>query len=124
MMQTYVDVNLLGNGNCSAGAILDARDGSILATSNGFTVPEGPQIAANIDDAGKLQREGCKVNGSKYLMVQAESGKFIGKNGARGICIIKAEPYIVIGTYIEGMSALSCNETVEQLRDYLVSIGG
>lgn len=121
-MQTYVDVNLLGNGNCFAGAILDARDGSILATSNGFSVSEAPQIIANIDDVAMLQRDGCKVNGTKYFMVQAEPGKFIGKNGAKGIAILRSGRFIIIGTYIEGMSAISCSANVEALGDYLVNV--
>lgn len=122
--ETYLEVNLLGSGYCSRGAILDA-DGSVLSTSSNLTITpaEGRKIVSGLGFPNQFQSEGCTVGGVKYFSIKAEPGLFYGKKGATGVCLAKSSRLIAIGIYSEGTNPAQCNMTVEALTDYLVSIG-
>eukprot|EP00992_Anisonema_acinus_P012429 TRINITY_DN8113_c0_g1_i1.p1 TRINITY_DN8113_c0_g1~~TRINITY_DN8113_c0_g1_i1.p1 ORF type:complete len:128 (-),score=34.84 TRINITY_DN8113_c0_g1_i1:134-517(-) len=123
--QTYVDSNLVGSGHVTQGAMLSAADGSVWATSAGFTVApaEGAAVVAALADIAKFQQSGITVNGVKYFCVKAAPGELIGKKGAAGIAIYKSAQAILVGVYGEGINPANCNMTVEGLKDYLVGVG-
>ncbi|XP_061370806.1 profilin-4-like [Gastrolobium bilobum] len=129
--QTYVDDHLMcdidGQGHTLAAAAIIGHDGSVWAESSNFPQFKGQEIEGimkDFDEPGTLAPTGLYLGGTKYMVIQGESGAVIrGKKGAGGITIKKTNQALVIGIYEEPVAPGQCNMIVETLGDYLIDQG-
>eukprot|EP01120_Amphizonella_sp_Union-15-10_P013149 TRINITY_DN607_c0_g1_i15.p1 TRINITY_DN607_c0_g1~~TRINITY_DN607_c0_g1_i15.p1 ORF type:complete len:127 (+),score=30.15 TRINITY_DN607_c0_g1_i15:114-494(+) len=122
--QAYVDSNLVGTGKVSKAAII-GHNGGTWATSSGFVVSpqEGLDLAAAFKDASNLRSKGAFINKEKHMVVLANDRSIYGKKEKGGFAAVKTTQAILIGTYVEPLTAGNCNNTVEKLADYLIEQG-
>ncbi|XP_064955971.1 profilin-like [Musa acuminata AAA Group] len=127
--QTYVDDHLLCDidGQCLTAAAIVGHDGSVWAQSDAFPQCKPEEIAAimkDFDEPGSLAPTGLYLGGTKYMVIQGESGAVIrGKKGSGGVTIKKTNLALIIGIYNEPMTPGQCNMVVERLGDYLFDQG-
>ncbi|KAJ8751047.1 hypothetical protein K2173_016228 [Erythroxylum novogranatense] len=127
--QTYVDEHLMceiDGYHLSAAAII-GHDGSVWAQSSNFPQFKPEEISGIMTDfsePGHLAPTGLYLGGTKYMVIQGESGAVIrGKKGLGGVTIKKTNQALIIGIYDEPMSPAQCNMIVERLGDYLIDQG-
>ncbi|XP_024030866.1 profilin [Morus notabilis] len=127
--QAYVDDHLLceiEGQHLSAAAII-GHDGSVWAQSATFPQLKPEEITGIMNDfnePGSLAPTGLYLGGTKYMVIQGESGAVIrGKKGPGGVTIKKTSQALIIGVYDEPMTPGQCNMIVERLGDYLVDQG-
>ncbi|RDD38467.1 Profilin-2 [Trichoplax sp. H2] len=124
--QTYIDSNLLGTGKVTQAAIC-GLDGNLWAYSKGFqpTPAEATAIIKGIQsDSSVLAASGIKVNGTKYMFLQAIKDEFAyGKKGNDGVCCIKTGQCLIIGTYENGIQPGECSVAVGKVADHLRNSG-
>nr|Q9XG85.1 RecName: Full=Profilin-1; AltName: Full=Pollen allergen Par j 3.0101; AltName: Allergen=Par j 3.0101 [Parietaria judaica]CAB44256.1 profilin 1 [Parietaria judaica] len=128
--QAYVDDHLMcdvGDGNTPASAAIIGHDGSVWAQSANFPQLKPEEVTGIMNDfneAGFLAPTGLFLGGTKYMVIQGESGAVIrGKKGSGGATLKKTGQAIVIGIYDEPMTPGQCNLVVERLGDYLLEQG-
>ncbi|KAL3021772.1 hypothetical protein AAZX31_05G211100 [Glycine max] len=81
-------------------------------------------IMKDFDEPGHLAPTGLHLAGTKYMVIQGESGAVIrGKKGPGGITIKKTGQALVFGVYEEPVTPGQCNMVVERLGDYLIDQG-
>merc|ERR1712005_21198 len=104
--QAYVDQQLVGTGSCTSGAIL-GHDGSTWATSAGFAVSaaEGQKLASQFANPGSAQADGVNVAGTRYMCLRADGRSIYGKKGAGGVCCVKTNMGILVGSLLGGNPA-------------------
>ncbi|KAI9317459.1 profilin [Dichotomocladium elegans] len=122
--QTYVDNNLVGTGFVSQAAIY-GTNGSKWATSPGFelSATEVNEIITGFSNADSVRGAGVHMNGDKYYVLRADERSIYGKKQSDGCCIVKTNQAILIGIYKEGVQPGQCTKVVENLADYLISVG-
>lgn len=126
--QAYVDTSLVGTGNIDKAAIFNAEGTSVWAHSQGFEVApaEIKEVVASYTDKGevkKVQSDGFHVSGNRYVTIKADDRSLYGKKGREGVVIVKTTQAILIAHYPETIQPGSAANTVEQLGDYLISVG-
>nr|Q9T0M8.1 RecName: Full=Profilin-2; AltName: Full=Pollen allergen Par j 3.0102; AltName: Allergen=Par j 3.0102 [Parietaria judaica]CAB44257.1 profilin 2 [Parietaria judaica] len=127
--QAYVDDHLMcdvGDGNTLASAAIIGHDGSVWAQSANFPQLKPEEVTGIMNDfneGGFLAPTGLFLGGTKYMVIQGESGAVIGKKGSGGATLKKTGQAIVIGIYDEPMTPGQCNLVVERLGDYLLEQG-
>jgi len=126
--QAYVDQSLVGTGNVDRAAIFDTKGESVWAASPGFTVAPAEikeVIEAYNDkaDVKKCQSNGLHIAGERYVVLKADDRSLYGKKGREGIVIVKTTQAILVTHYPESVQPGAAANTVEQLGDYLVSVG-
>ncbi|KAJ1385990.1 Profilin [Sesbania bispinosa] len=127
--QTYVDEHLMCDidGHTLTSAAIIGQDGTVWAQSSNFPQFKGEEIEAimkDFDEPGSLAPTGLHLGGTKYMVIQGESGAVIrGKKGAGGITVKKTNQAMVIGIYEEPLTPGQCNMIVERLGDYLIEQG-
>ncbi|KAI8894928.1 profilin [Globomyces pollinis-pini] len=121
--QAYVDTNLVGTGKVSRAAI-HGHDGSLWATSKGFTVSptEIQSIVGAFKDAGGVRANGLLVGGVKHIAIRADDRSVYGKKGTSGVACVKTKQAILIAMYDEPVQPGECTKVVEALADYLISV--
>ncbi|CAN6721454.1 unnamed protein product [Malus baccata var. baccata] len=118
--QQYVDDHLMCDidGNRLTAAAILGQDGSVWAQSATFPAFKPEEIAAilkDFDQPGTLAPTGLFLGGTKYMVIQGESGAVI-----RGK---KTSQALLIGIYDEPVTPGQCNIVVERLGDYLIEQG-
>ncbi|EOD51062.1 profilin [Neofusicoccum parvum] len=129
--QAYVDTSLVGTGNVDKAAIFNAEGNSVWAASAGFTVApnEMAEIVAAYKDKGDanglkaVQTEGLHVAGERFVVIKADDRSLYGKKGREGIILVKTTQAILVTHYPETVQPGVAANTVEQLGDYLISVG-
>ncbi|KAI9719685.1 MAG: profilin, required for normal timing of actin polymerization in response to thermal stress [Chrysothrix sp. TS-e1954] len=151
--QAYVDDRLIGSQQLNKAAIFDVQGTSVWAASPGFsrdrqddllaaighgsraadshevTPDELKSIVAAFNDKGdkngvkKVQSEGIHVAGERYVVLKAEDRSLYGKKGKEGIVIVKTTQAMLIGHHPDNVQTPNAATVVEQLADYLVSVG-
>ncbi|EKG20276.1 Profilin/allergen [Macrophomina phaseolina MS6] len=129
--QAYVDTSLVGTGNVDKAAIFNAEGNSVWATSAGFTIDpkEAAEIVSAYKDKGdangikQVQSTGLHIAGDKYVVLKADERSLYGKKGREGIVIVKTTQAILVAHYPETVQPGVAANTVEQLGDYLISVG-
>eukprot|EP00842_Homolaphlyctis_polyrhiza_P002316 jgi/Hompol1/3085/HPOL_003115-RA len=121
--QAYVDSNLVGTGKIARAAI-HGHDGSLWATSKGFSVSanEAQTIAKAFNDASEIRANGLLVGGTKYIALRADDRSIYGKKGNDGVVLVKTKQAILVAEYKEPVVPGEANKVVEQLADYLISV--
>ncbi|KAF7813891.1 profilin-1 [Senna tora] len=124
--QTYVDDHLMCEieGNHLTSAAILGQDGSVWAQSSTFPQIKPEEVTAIMNDfnePGSLAPTGLYIGGTKYMVIQGESGAVIrGKKGPGGVTVKKTNMALIIGIYDEPMTPGQCNMIVERLGDYLI----
>ncbi|KAJ9688285.1 hypothetical protein PVL29_014137 [Vitis rotundifolia] len=78
----------------------------------------------DFNEPGSLAPTGLYLGGTKYMVIQGESGAVIrGKKGSGGATIKKTNMALIIGIYNEPLTPGQCNMIVERLGDYLIDQG-
>merc|ERR1711939_232698 len=122
--QGYVDTNLVGTGKIARAAIL-GQQGGVWATSAGYELSQGEQTAiiqahGKIDD---VQASGVHAAGTKYMTLRADDRSIYAKKGANGIVIVKTKQAILVAEYELPTQPGEATKIVEDLADYLISVG-
>ena len=126
--QAYVDNNLVGSGQITAGAIL-GLDGSQWARSAKFpnldtaTKEAMVLVKENFEKAGNAQSKGIIVGKQKYMCVRADPRSVYGKAPKGGIVCVKTGKAVIVGIYDETIQTGNATKVVEDLADYLISVG-
>ncbi|KAF1348831.1 profilin [Delphinella strobiligena] len=126
--QAYVDQSLVGTGNLDKAAIFNSEGNSVWATSAGFTVSPAEMkeiVTAYQDkaDVKQVQSTGLHVAGDRYVVIKADDRSLYGKKGKEGIVVVKTTQAILVTHYPEVVQPGVAANTVEQLGDYLISVG-
>ncbi|KAI9820358.1 MAG: profilin, required for normal timing of actin polymerization in response to thermal stress [Pycnora praestabilis] len=126
--QAYVDTSLVGTGNIDKAAIFNSEGTSVWASSSGFAVApeEIREVVAAYKDKGdvkKVQSNGLHVAGERFIVIKADDRSLYGKKGKEGIVAVKTGQAILVTHYPETVQPGVAANTVEQLADYLISVG-
>ncbi|KAI4852587.1 hypothetical protein E4T44_01392, partial [Aureobasidium sp. EXF-8845] len=122
--------------------IFNSEGNSVWATSAGFTVPEerawtdivllqvSPQEMTEVvtafkdtSDVKKVQSTGLHIAGEKFIVLKADDRSLYGKKGKEGLIIVKTKQALLVTHYPEHVQPGVAANTVEQLADYLISVG-
>ncbi|EKM53316.1 uncharacterized protein PHACADRAFT_259587 [Phanerochaete carnosa HHB-10118-sp] len=122
--QAYVDTNLIGTGKVTHAAIV-GQQGGIWAHSANFNLSAEEQKAivgahANLD---QIRASGVRLASQKYITTTAEGRSIYGKKGADGCVIVKTKQAILVAVYVGPLQAGETTPVVENLADYLESVG-
>ncbi|KAK9470508.1 profilin [Dipodascopsis tothii] len=122
--QAYID-NLTASGKIDRAAIYSRAGDSAWAVSPGFTLSasELSEIARGFDTPSGLQAKGLLAQGVKYFLLRADERSIYGKKGAEGLVLVRTTQAILITHYPDGVQAGEATKIVEQLADYLISVG-
>ncbi|KAK9237352.1 profilin [Lipomyces kononenkoae] len=122
--QAYVD-NLVASTKVDKAAIYSRAGDSVWAQSVGFSLSttEISEIVSGFDNSSGLQAKGLHAQGIKYFLLRADDRSIYGKKGAEGLVIVRTKQTILIGHYPEGVQPGEATKIVEQLADYLISVG-
>ncbi|KAJ3055736.1 profilin, required for normal timing of actin polymerization in response to thermal stress [Rhizophlyctis rosea] len=122
--QSYVDTNLLGTRKITKAAI-HGLDGSLWATSKGFSVTptEAQALIKAFTDASGIRANGLHVGGTKYIALRADDRSVYGKKGSGGVVTVKTKQCVLIGAYEEPIQPGEATKVVEGLADYLIGVG-
>ncbi|KAL8929442.1 MAG: hypothetical protein Q9172_000493 [Xanthocarpia lactea] len=126
--QAYVDTSLVATGNIDKAAIFNSEGTSVWASSKGFTVAptEIQAVVASFADNSevkKVQSEGFHIAGEKFFTLKSDDRSLYGKKGKEGVVVVKTQQAILVAHYPESVQPGSAATTVEQLGDYLISVG-
>ncbi|CAO1598559.1 MAG: hypothetical protein LQ349_006276 [Xanthoria aureola] len=126
--QAYVDTSLVSSGNIDKAAIFNSEGSSVWASSPGFTVAPAEIKAvvasfADKDDVKKVQSEGFHIASEKFFTLKSDERSLYGKKGKEGVVVVKTQQAILVAHYPESVQPGSAATTVEQLGDYLISVG-
>ncbi|MCJ1482500.1 profilin, required for normal timing of actin polymerization in response to thermal stress [Schaereria dolodes] len=144
--QAYVDTSLVGTGQLDKAAIFNAEGTSVWAASSGFNVRShfrqilfwaeikipyvAPAEIKEVVNAYKdtaqvknVQSAGFHIAGDRYVVIKSDDRSLYGKKGKEGIIIVKTTQAILVTHYPESVQPGTAANTVEQLGDYLVSVG-
>ncbi|KAK5580335.1 hypothetical protein RB653_000351 [Dictyostelium firmibasis] len=118
--QAYVDNNLVGAG--FAHACLIGHDGSVWATSTGFSLQgtEGKAIAALFAKDGGAFATGIIVGGKKHMAIKSDTRSAYGKLGAGGVVCVKTATGIIVAVYDDKLQPGAAANIAEKLADYLI----
>ncbi|CAF9918892.1 MAG: profilin, required for normal timing of actin polymerization in response to thermal stress [Heterodermia speciosa] len=128
---------LVSTGNIDKAAIFNAEGTSVWASSPGFQVApaEIKEVVASYKDTPeaktvdarthvkKVESEGFHIGASRYVTIKADERSLYGKKGKEGVVIVKTTQAILVAHYPETVQPGSAANTVEQLGDYLISVG-
>ncbi|KAL8729962.1 MAG: hypothetical protein Q9166_004407 [cf. Caloplaca sp. 2 TL-2023] len=126
--QAYVDSSLVATGNIDKAAIFNSEGTSVWASSPGFTVaPAEIKVVVNSfadnSDVKKVQSEGFHIAAEKFFTLKSDERSLYGKKGKEGVVIVKTHQAILVAHYPESVQPGAAANTVEQLGDYLISVG-
>ncbi|KAL9030101.1 MAG: hypothetical protein Q9196_001741 [Gyalolechia fulgens] len=115
-------------GNVDKAAIFNSEGTSLWASSPGFTVAPAEIKAvvasfADTNDLKRVQSEGFYVAGEKFFTLISDERSLYGKKGKEGVVIVKTQQAILVAHYPESVQPGVAANTVEQLGDYLISVG-
>jgi profilin len=122
--QAYVDTSLVGSGNIDKALICDVDGTTNWAASPGFTLSdeERAAIAKSFNDKSepkKVISEGVKINGVKYMTIEASEDGFKAKKGKEGVVAFKTGQAVIIAHHDENVQTPNAFNTVVELGDYL-----
>ncbi|KAI4226615.1 MAG: hypothetical protein L6R36_003039 [Xanthoria steineri] len=78
---------------------------------------------ADKDDVKKVQSEGFHIASEKFFTLKSDERSLYGKKGKEGVVVVKTQQAILVAHYPESVQPGSAATTVEQLGDYLISVG-
>ena len=122
--QSYVDDQLLATKQVTKAAIA-GHDGTIWATSEGFSVSqeEVKAILANFADQEKLAQNGLTIAGSRYIFLSSTENVIRAKKGPNGLHVMKTKQAVIVCQYEEPVRPEQCATVTEKLGEYLITVG-
>ncbi|KAJ2787024.1 profilin, required for normal timing of actin polymerization in response to thermal stress [Coemansia interrupta] len=137
--QPYIDSNLIGTGKIAHAGIY-GLDGGVWAISPNFpaTREEVLDIVKGFSETSDLPSKGLRIGGTKFMVsrvedtfvfskyrVPSEENQTANNNPLKldTIMCAKANKCIIIAGTIDTVTPASARPIVENLRDYLVSVG-
>ncbi|CAJ0575740.1 unnamed protein product, partial [Mesorhabditis spiculigera] len=116
----YVNTSLVGTGAVSKAAIC-GFDGSVWGKSDNFNIGAEEAAAAARGFANKdaLLGTGLKFEGQKYVILQVDDERIIGKKGTNGFFVYKTNQAVIISIYEDGVQPEACSQATGKLADYL-----
>lgn len=78
---------------------------------------------ADDSDVKKIQSEGFRVATEKFFTIKSDDRSLYGKKGKEGVVVVKTKQAILVAHYPETVQPGAAATTVEQLGDYLISVG-
>ncbi|KAF9543578.1 profilin, required for normal timing of actin polymerization in response to thermal stress [Mortierella hygrophila] len=122
--QAYVDNNLVATGKVAKAAIF-GLDGNPWATSPDFSITneEAKKLIAAFDGVDEIAANGLHLTGTKFVFLRNPDNSIYARHGATGITAVKTGQCVIIGYYADGQQGGDCNQVVENLGNYLVSVG-
>jgi profilin len=126
--QAYIDQSLLGPGNIDKAVICDVAGGAIWATSPGFSVSDGERkvIADSFKDSSEVKSviaNGVKIEGIKYMTIEATDNELKAKKGKEGIVAYKTTQALLIAHHGEAAQTTNAFNDVAALGEYLKKMG-
>ncbi|KAI9786246.1 MAG: profilin, required for normal timing of actin polymerization in response to thermal stress [Geoglossum umbratile] len=120
-----VRVSLVGTGKLDRAAIFNTEGTSVWASSPGFMVSpqEIKEAIGAYKDPEKVRSSGLYVEGEKYVVLKADDRSLYARKGKEGVCIVKTSQAILVSHYSETVQPGEAAHIVEQLADYLISVG-
>lgn len=120
--QAYIDKTLIGAGVANKAAIV-AFDGSLLASSQGFSVAKSDvkEILKAFDDPSIPLAHGLQLAGNRYMTLLADISHVFGKKGAEGIIVAKTRQTIIVCLLdLEKLDIRNSGEAVLKLMKYMI----
>jgi len=114
----------MGTGHFSRAAILGLA-GGVWAASSGYTIsPEEQKAIVNgFSKPDSIQASGIRLAGVKYFTLSVVDRTIQGKKQADGVVIVKTKQAVLVAEYVAPKQAPEVTPTVENLADYLISVG-
>ncbi|ODQ81935.1 hypothetical protein BABINDRAFT_179468 [Babjeviella inositovora NRRL Y-12698] len=122
--QAYTD-NLVATGKLDKAAIYSRAGDSVWAQSQDLTLyaPEIAALALAFDDPSGIQAQGLHIQQQKFFLLRADDRSIYGKHQEEGIIAVRTKQAILVAHYPAGIQAGEATKIVEQLADYLISVG-
>ena len=123
--QPYVDNNLVGSKKLTKAAIISAADGTVWASSSGFSPSplELKSLLAAFTDAAAIRADGLKIGGTKYIVINSGDGRSVyAKKGDDGVVAVKTKQTVLLGIFSAPIVAGEAAKVVECVADYLISV--
>ncbi|KAJ3511247.1 hypothetical protein NLJ89_g4209 [Agrocybe chaxingu] len=122
--QTYVDGNLLGSGKIAKAAIIGLQ-GGVWASSAGYTLSpvEQKAIVDGFSKPDSVQANGVRLAGQKFFTLSVSDRTIQAKKAADGAIIVKTKQAVLVIEYVAPNQAPEVTPIVENLADYLISVG-
>jgi len=126
--QAYVDQSLVGTGNIDKAVICDASGQTTWASSPDFslTAAEMTAIAQSFGDKSEPKAvivNGIKVNGVKYMTIDATDDSLKAKKGKEGVVAYKTTQALLIAHHGENVQTTNAFASVVELGEYLKKVG-
>jgi profilin len=126
--QAYVDQSLVGTGNIDKAVICDATGQTTWASSPGFSLApaEMSAIAASFNDKSEPKgviSNGIKINGEKYMTIEASDDSLKAKKGKEGIVAYKTAQALLIAHHPADIQTPNAFNSVAELGEYLKKVG-
>ncbi|OBA16040.1 uncharacterized protein OGAPODRAFT_76889 [Ogataea polymorpha] len=120
----YTD-NLVATGKLDKASIYAADGSSLWATTNNFQLQpnEVQEIVRGFSNPSQLYASGLHIQGQKNVCIRADPRSIYGKHDAEGVLCVQTKKAILIAHYPAGVQAGEAAKIVEQLADYLISVG-
>jgi len=123
--QAYIDTSLVGTGNVDSAAIFSINGKDNWARSPDFKISpdEMKKLLDGFNDPSGLYAEGFHIDGGKYTVIQANDKTIRGKQGKKGMIIVKTTQALLLAHHPDTVTTNNCVNTVEALGEYLVGVG-
>ncbi|KAH3759986.1 Pfy1 profilin [Pelomyxa schiedti] len=123
--QQYVD-NLMKWGVLASAALLDNTNGVVWAQTADFPVVrphEAATLARNFSNPSIPQDNGIGVGEQRFVCIKADERSVYGKSTNGGVITVKTKRAIIVGIVASGKPPGSVAKVVEDMADYLISLG-
>ncbi|KAL1800575.1 hypothetical protein ACET3X_000917 [Alternaria dauci] len=122
--QAYVDTSLVGTGNIDKALICDVEGATTWAASPDFSLSaeERAAIARSFGDKSEPKKaisEGVKINGVKYMTIEAGDDSLKAKKGKEGIVAYKTGQAVIIAHHPDTIQTPNAFNSVVELGEYL-----
>ncbi|KAG9191949.1 hypothetical protein G6011_10683 [Alternaria panax] len=126
--QAYIDTSLIGTGNIDKALICDVEGATAWAASPDFSLSaeERAAIAKSFNDKSepkKVISDGVKVNGVKYMTIEASDDSLKAKKGKEGIVAFKTTQAVIIAHHPDTIQTPNAFNSVVELGEYLKKHG-
>lgn len=122
--QAYIDNNLVSSGKIHSAAIY-AHDGSIWAISPSISLSTEALLSLvnAFDNASDVRSNGLHVAGRRFIVFRSDNRSIYGKSEKDGVVAVKTGLTVLLAFYNDPVQAGEATKVVEELADYLLSVG-
>ncbi|KAF2398365.1 profilin-A [Trichodelitschia bisporula] len=123
--QAYIDQGLIGTNNVDEAAIFSIDGESLWAASKNFKIqPEEMKIILDaFRDSSAVHSQGFRVNNNKYTVINVTDKSLWAKKGKEGLVVVRTQQALLLAHHPDTVTTNACVFTVENLGDYLTSVG-